>query len=41
MKKQIPVRSRQSSGAAASQTMPLVMVISILAVVFITVFNAV
>ena len=41
MKKNIPVRSRQSSSAETNQALPLLMVISILAAVFITVFNAV
>ncbi|MFY9308954.1 MAG: hypothetical protein WAQ28_07885 [Bacteroidia bacterium] len=41
MKKQIPARSRQTSSASTSQTLPLLMVISILAVVFITVFQTV
>ncbi len=41
MKKNIPVRSRQSSSTQPSQTLPLLLVISILAIVFITVFKAV
>lgn len=41
MKKQAQVRSRQSSSNATSQTLPLLLVVSILAIVFITVFNAV
>ncbi len=41
MKKQTPARSRQTSRAAATQHLPLLLVISILAVVFITVFKTV
>lgn len=41
MKKHISARSRQSSSTEASQALPLLLVISILAIVFITVFNAV
>ncbi|MGB3947625.1 MAG: hypothetical protein WBM13_06555 [Bacteroidia bacterium] len=41
MKKSIPARGRQSSGAEASQALPLLLVISILAIVFTAVFNAV
>jgi hypothetical protein len=41
MKKNISAHGRQSSSTEASQTLPLLLVISILAIVFITVFNAV
>lgn len=41
MKKQMVVRSRQTEGSTVKEALPLLMVISILAIVFITVFNAV
>lgn len=41
MKKQTPAHSRQSSSTVASQALPLLAAISILAVVFIAVFKAV
>jgi hypothetical protein len=41
MKKNISVRSRQSSRTATNQTLPLLLVISILAIVFVTVFHVV
>lgn len=41
MKRNISVRGRQSESTAAQEVLPLLMVISILVIVFITVFNAV
>lgn len=41
MKKNISARSRQSAANEASQALPMLLVISILAIIFISVFNAV